>query len=271
MLSSSLRGGSAVSDFPMDERQPSISLKPLSTYGKVLRGLSCATVESALAVTEGLVLYHYNDTKKVSAEYLSLSNFVVAAITIYISIIVGNLSDRAKGKFRRKPFVLFFLPLYAIGAFFRYGAFVNEESAAAYYLISFACQTIGKSGLSIANDAWNMELANEEVDRSKLYSTIAGMGVLGITLGLAFTALPLLLNAFVLPILLIIVNLMNVTTVPEGTPLSKRSSPPPHVSPPLALTSYPSDVSFPQLPISRVSSGILNTASISSPCLLFGS
>jgi Na+/melibiose symporter-like transporter len=206
----------------MEDRQPSISLKPLSTSGKVLRGLACATVESALAVTEGLVLYHYNDTKKVSAEYLSLSNFVVAALTIYISIVVGNMSDRAKGKFRRKPFVLFFVPLYAVGAFFRYGAFVNDENAAPYYLISFACQTIGRAGLSIANDAWNMELANEEIDRSKLYSTVAAMGVLGITLGLAFTALPLLLNAFVLPILLVTVNLMNVMMIPEGTPLSKR-------------------------------------------------
>lgn len=206
----------------MDERQPSISLKPLSTTGKILRGLGCATIESALAVTEGLVVYHYNDKKKVSAEYLSLSNFVVAAITIYISIIVGNLSDRAKGTYRRKPFILFFVPLYALGVFFRYGAFVNNDNAAAYYLISFAFQTVGRSGLSISNDAWNMELANEEVDRSKLYSTVAAMGVAGITLGLAFTALPLMLNAFVLPILLLAANILNLVMVPEGTPLSKR-------------------------------------------------
>jgi Na+/melibiose symporter-like transporter len=205
-----------------DLRQESISLKPLSTCGKILRGLSCSTVESALAVTEGIVFYHYNNNKKVSAEYLSLSNFVIAAITIYVSIIVGNMSDRARGKFRRKPFVLFFAPLYAVGAFFRYGAFVGEKDAAAYYLISYACQTIGRAGLSISNDAWNMELANEEVDRSNLYSVISALGVAGITLGLVFTALPLILNAFVLPILLVSVNIANVIMVPEGTPLSKR-------------------------------------------------
>lgn len=248
----------------MEDRQ-SISLKPLSTYGKVLRGLSCAGVESALAVIEGLVLYHYNDVKKVSTEYLSLSNFVVAAITIYISIIVGNMSDRAKGKFRRKPFILFFLPLYALGVFFRYGAFVSEKYAAAYYLVTFACQTIGRSGLTIANDAWNMELANEEVDRSKLYSTISAIGVLGITLGLGFTALPLLLNAFVLPILLVTVNVMNVMTIPEGTPLSKRSV---LLSSLLSLLS--SDASFLLSPISLVSSGTLNTVSTSWPCPSFG-
>jgi Na+/melibiose symporter-like transporter len=210
----------------MEDRQQSISLKPLSRGGKVLRGLSCATIESALAVTEGLVFYHYNNNKKVSAEYLSLSNFVIAAITIYISIIVGNLSDRARGKFRRKPFVLFFAPLYAVGAFFRYGAFVGKEYAPAYYLVSYACQTIGRAGLSISNDAWNMELANEEVDRSDLYATISALGVAGITLGLALTTLPLLLNAFVLPILLVGVNITNVVMIPEGTPLAKRLDPP---------------------------------------------
>lgn len=206
----------------MNNERVSISLKPLTIWGKILRGLSCTTVESALAVTEGIVVYHYNNNKKVSAEYLSLTNFVVAAITIYISIIVGNISDRAKGKYRRKQFVLFFVPLYAIGAFFRYGAFVNEKNAAAYYLISFALQIIGRSGLSIVNDAWNMELANEEVDRSNLYSITAALGVVGIILGLGFTALPLILNAFVLPILLCLANIANLIFVPEGTPLSKR-------------------------------------------------
>jgi Na+/melibiose symporter-like transporter len=167
-------------------------------------------------------MFYYNDSKGVSAEHLALSNFVVGLLIIYISIAVGNLSDRIKGRFRRKPFVAFFAPLYALGTFLKFGAFANDDSAAVYYVVTYAIQVTGNCGLGIANDAWNVELANDEVDRGKLYASNAALGVLGLMIGLGLLSTPLLIAAPLLSVCVLGLNILNLSLVHEGTPLSKR-------------------------------------------------
>mmetsp|Transcript_593 Transcript_593/g.984 ORF Transcript_593/g.984 Transcript_593/m.984 type:complete len:703 (+) Transcript_593:129-2237(+) len=200
----------------------SICVQPLTVSQRMLRGVVCATLESCTAVLEGLIIYHYNDKKNVSLQYLGLANFVVGVLTVYLSIVVGNMSDRSKGKYRRKPFIFVFAPIYAIGVFLRYGAFASEDNAALYYAITLIIQVAGRSGLSIAHDAWNIELANEEVDRGNLYSTVTAMGVLGILIGLGLTAIPLVVDGVILSLSLIVWNAANLCFIPEGTPLIKR-------------------------------------------------
>ena len=203
-------------------QRESITVQPLTICQRILRGVVSTTLESTVAVLEGLVVYYYNDEKKVSTRYLSISSFVVGVFIVFVSIAVGNLSDRSKAKFRRKPFILIFAPLYAAGLFFRFGAFVNNSSAPLYYGIALCVQIVGRSGMSITNDAWNMELANEEVDRGKLYATLTAMGVLGILLGLGLTAVPLVYSGVLLSVLVLVFNIANVIAIPEGTPMDKR-------------------------------------------------
>jgi Na+/melibiose symporter-like transporter len=200
----------------------SINIKPLSLCQRILRGVATTTLESTIAVLEGILIFHYNDKKKVSTEYLSLSSFVVGVLIVFVSIAVGNMSDRSKGKYRRKTYIMFFAPLYALGTFFRFGAFTSDKSAALYYAITLAVQIVGRSGMGITNDAWNMELANEEVDRSKLYATLTATGVVGILMGLGLTAVPLVYSGTLLSILVVVINVANLVMIPEGTPMSKR-------------------------------------------------
>lgn len=200
----------------------SINIKPLSLRQRILRGIVTSTLESAIAVLEGIVLFHYNDKKKVSTEYLSLSNFVVGVLIVFVSIAVGNMSDRSKGRYRRKTYIMFFVPLYVVGTFFRFGAFTSNEAAPLYYAVTYAIQIVGRSGMSITNDAWNMELANEEVDRGNLYATVSATGVFGILIGLGLTSVPLVYSGTLLALSTVIFNIFNVVMIPEGTPMSKR-------------------------------------------------
>ncbi|CAM9614257.1 unnamed protein product, partial [Ectocarpus fasciculatus] len=165
---------------------------------------------------------YYNDKKKVSTEYLGLANFVVGILTVYFSIVIGNLGDRSTSKYRRKPLVMLFAPMYAVGLFFRYGAFTSNSNAPVYYVVTLAIQVIGRTGMSITNDAWNMELSNEEVDRGRLYSTMTAVGVAGILLGLAMTAVPLILDGVFMSLGIIVSHVANVVMIPEGTPMEKR-------------------------------------------------
>lgn len=196
--------------------------EPLAVSQRLLRGLATTFFESGIAVLEGVVLFYYNDKKKVSTEYLGLANFVMAVLTVYVSVLVGNIGDRSTSIFRRKPMIMIFTPLYAAGIFFRFGAFTSEENAPIYYAVTLAMQVIGKSGAAITNDAWNMELSNEEVDRSKLYSTMTAVGVVGILLGLGMIALPLVISAVIISVGVIGSLIANIMLIPEGTPMEKR-------------------------------------------------
>ena len=63
-------------------------------------------------------------------------------------------------------------PLFALGVFFKYGAFTSNEGARIYYAVTYLAQSLGSNGLGIVIDAWGQELAEDPVDRSKLYSTV---------------------------------------------------------------------------------------------------
>ena len=204
------------------EREHSITKDPLTVSQRLLRGMTSTFFESGAAVLEGVVLYYYNEKKNVSTKYLGLAGFVMAVLTVYVSILVGNIGDRSTAKFRRKPIVMIFAPLYAAGTFFRFGAFTSEADAPVYYAVTLAMQVIGRAGIGVTNDAWNMELSNEEVDRSKLYSTMTAVGVVGILLGLAMTTFPLVVNAAIVSVGIFVSSVANVILIPEGTPMEKR-------------------------------------------------
>jgi Na+/melibiose symporter-like transporter len=197
--------------------------KVLTTYQRVIYGLINTGVFSCTALLEGVVLFHYSDSLHVSLEYLGLANFVIGALAAYFAVLGGNLSDRAKSKYRRKTYILLFGPLYAAGLFFRLGGFTSEQFAPLYYVISYACQTIGYTGLDVVTQAWGVELASEVSDRNNLYSISTGCSFAGVFLGLVFAMLPLKIAAVVLTGIMVVAIALAVLQLPDNTPLTKRA------------------------------------------------
>jgi len=197
--------------------------KVLTTYQRIVYGLINTGVFSCTALLEGVVLFHYSDSLHVSLEYLGLANFVIGALAAYFAIIGGNLSDRAKSKYRRKAYVLIFGPLYAAGLFFRLGGFTSEKFAPIYYIISYSVQTIGYTGLDVITQAWGVELASEVSDRNNLYSISTGCSFAGVFLGLVFALLPLKIAAVVLTGTMVLAIILAVLQLPDNTPLTKRA------------------------------------------------
>ncbi len=98
------------------------------------------------------------------------------------AVFIGTLSDRAKGRFRRKPYVLVFAPMFALGFFLRIGAFTNESGAAVYYTGTYLLAQFGYIGVRLVADAWGQELATTTEQRSTLYSYVGFGGLINIVI-----------------------------------------------------------------------------------------
>lgn len=197
--------------------------KQLSTFQRVVYGIANNFCGSVVGLVEGVVMFYYNDKKGVSTGYIGLANFVVGVLAAYTALLVGNASDRAKGKYRRKPYVAICAPLFAVGTLFRFGAFTSNAGAPAYYAITYAIQTVGSIGLRVAQEAWAVELVEEGLERSKLYAMATLLGIVGIGLGLALTAVPLAIAGLIAAILIVASNVCLICFLSDNTLMHKRT------------------------------------------------
>ena len=155
----------------------------LSNFQRVVFGSIASTVGTVVAIFEGIAIFYYNEHLNVSLAFLGLANFAIGALAAYVALIAGNLSDRAVSKYRRKTYILIFGPLYAIGVLFRLCAFTTIKQAPWYYVITYALQVSGSTGLDVVTQAWGVELASDIMDRNQLYSISTFCGFSGIFLG----------------------------------------------------------------------------------------
>lgn len=197
--------------------------KPLTLFQNILYALLYTGIASSTALLEGVVLFYYNDQLKVSLEYLGLTNFVIGAVAAYVAVFSGNLSDRSKLKYRRKSYILMFGPLYAIGLFFRLGAFTSVEAAPAYYAIAYFVQIVGFTGFEVITTAWGVELATEVADRSRMYTVATAVGFCAIFIGIILAVLPLIVSAFLVPGAMVTTLILSAFYLPDKTPINKRA------------------------------------------------
>lgn len=198
---------------------------PLNNAQRALFGALDSGCGGAVALLEGIVTYYYSNHLGVSLEYLSLSNFVIGFLAVFVALIVGTMSDRSKGTFRRKPYLMVFGPIWALGVFLRIGmrsVLTSKKFAPIYYVVTYALQVIGSTGQSVTTSGWGCELAQEVSDRSKLYSWATGIGFLGIFLGIAFTSFPLALAGVLGSILIMITVFSCLIYLPDNVPIEKR-------------------------------------------------
>jgi glycoside/pentoside/hexuronide:cation symporter, GPH family len=197
----------------------------LTTFQRVLCGVASAGIISLITVQDGFLIYHYNSNKGVASKYLSMSNFLVGTVSLFVAIGVGNLSNRLQIKYQRKLFVLMCTPFYAIALFLRYGAFSKfGESSALYYLLTYSVEVAMRIALAITNDAWMIELTSDDAERSKLFSVAAAVGLLGVVAGLGLALLPLLVNGFLISLIILISGILNICFLPDDIRQSKRAS-----------------------------------------------
>lgn len=201
----------------------SISVKPLTTFQRVIYGIAAYGVGSATAVVEGPVIFHYSDELGVSTKYLAIVNFIVGVATIFASLLIGGISDRSKARYRRKPYIAVLMFVYAAGLFFRYGAFTTSEAAPFYYAVTMLVQMCGNVAIGVVQGAWAVELANEGTDRANFFAVCGVVGVFGIFFGLGLSAAPLVFGGLFLAVVALVSNSLCLWCIDEKTPLSKRS------------------------------------------------
>jgi Na+/melibiose symporter-like transporter len=107
------------------------------------------------------------------------TSFSSLSLLYFFSVVlVGNLSDRAKGRFRRKPYILIFGPMFAVGVFFKIAALTTRSAAGYYYVFFFLLQMMGSSGFQTALAAWGQELARTNEERSQLFTVATFTGLI---------------------------------------------------------------------------------------------
>lgn len=196
----------------------------LSFFQRAIFGATDSGVGGAVALLEGIVIYYYSQHLGVSLEYIGLTNFVIGTVAVYTALLVGTWSDRSKGKFRRKPYVFLFGPLWAVGLLLRMSALTSDAGAPIYYAITYAVQVIGSTGLQVAMQGWGVELAQQPDERCRLYATTTGVGFVGIFLGIALTLFPLQLAGVVGAVLLISCVALDLIYLPDNIPIAKRTT-----------------------------------------------
>lgn len=87
------------------------------------------------------------------------------------------MSDRAKGKYRRKTYILISGPIFAVAQLLRFSSIVTGSGAGIYYLVTYAIQQSAFQAFGVAIDAWGQELTTDPVERGKLY---AMSGIVGL-------------------------------------------------------------------------------------------
>jgi len=195
----------------------------LTPYQRFIFGSVENGVYSCTALLEAVLLYEYNNKFDVSLEYLGLASFVIGTMAAYVAVLAGNMSDRSFSPHRRKFYVLVFGPLNALGLFLRYGAFTSNENAAQYYILSFALQVTGYTGLAVVMQAWGVELVSDVGERSKLYSVTTGCSFGGVVVGLLLANISLKISAVVIPVVLLACVVLCCLHLPDKTPLDKRA------------------------------------------------
>ena len=186
-------------------------------------GVISHSLGSLVAFFEGVAIFHYSDSLGVSLEFRGLGNFVIGALAAYTAVIAGNLSDQAKTKYRRKTYVLIFAPLFAFGVLARMCAFTSDAGAPTYYVITYAMQIVGSTGLSVVTEAWGVELASTVTDRNKLYTMATFCGLAGIFIGIPLNLFPLWLGGIIGATLVMGSTFCAIRDLPDNTPLTKRS------------------------------------------------
>lgn len=195
----------------------------LTPYQRTMFGSVENGVNSAAALLEAVVLLYYNDKLGVSLEYLGLAGFVIGTMAAYVAVLAGKYSDQSVWTSRRKAYVLFFGPLCALGMCMRYGGFVSPENAAIYYVITYAMQIAGYTGLAVVMQAWGVELVTEVGERSKLYAVSTGCSFGGVVIGLMLANISLKMSAVIVPFVLLLGIALCCLHLPDNTPFEKRA------------------------------------------------
>lgn len=195
----------------------------LNRTQRLIFGVLSTTIGALVAFLEGVAIFYYNEELGVSFEFLGLANFVIGALAAYTALVAGNISDRAKSKYRRKTYVLIFAPMFAFGVFLRMNPFTSRSFAPFYYTITYALQVVGSTGLDVVAQAWGVELATEVEERNKLYTVSAGCNFVGVFMGIILTLCPLWLAGSIAAILALTAMFAALIYLPDSTPMHKRA------------------------------------------------